>query len=150
MSDEPASKACRCSYQGYSPGRSRGLGNDESNSGLGKSIIIAKSTCSFDLDKINIYQSRMLFKCCERRYLTFIAQNNLLVVSHEAEDVEVEAKKEELHEHKFRLLKVLFSEDLFDDVVKMNDKKHENELDSGKVGNQRLWRSIAEAYNDSA
>lgn len=82
--------------------------------------------------------------------MTFIAQNNLLVVSHEAEDVEVEAKKEELHEHKFRLLKVLFSEDLFDDVVKMNDKKHENELDSGKVGNQRLWRSIAEAYNDSA
>lgn len=46
---------------------------------------------------------------------------------------------------------VLFSEDFFDDIVKMNDKRHKNKLDARKVGNnQRLWSSIYEVYNDLA
>jgi hypothetical protein len=56
----------------------------------------------------------------------------------------------ELQASKFRLLNVVFSEDFFDRVVKMNDKKQKDELDTGKAGNnQRLWSSISDEYNDS-
>jgi hypothetical protein len=44
----------------------------------------------------------------------------------------------------------VFSNYLFDDVVKMNDKKHKDELDAGKAGNnQGLYSSISNKYNDS-
>jgi hypothetical protein len=56
----------------------------------------------------------------------------------------------ELQASKFRLLNVVFLEDFFDRVVKMNDKKQKDEPDAGKAGNnQRLWSSISDEYNDS-
>jgi hypothetical protein len=49
-----------------------------------------------------------------------------------------------------RLMKVLFSEDFYDDIVVMNDKKGKAELDEGKAGNnERLWSQISDAYNES-
>ncbi len=43
---------------------------------------------------------------------------------------------------KFCFLNVVFSDDFLDDGVKMNDKKYEDELDAGKVGNnQHPWSS---------
>jgi hypothetical protein len=80
-----------------------------------------------------------------------IAQNQLVMVVYEAQDVKVKATKEELQVSKFCVLNVLFSEDFFDDVVKMNDKNHKDELDAEKAWNrQDLWSSIYEEYNESA
>jgi hypothetical protein len=56
----------------------------------------------------------------------------------------------ELQASKFCLLNVVFPEDFFDCVVKLNGKKQKDELDAGKAGNnQRLWGSISDKYNDS-
>ena len=79
-----------------------------------------------------------------------IAQNQQLMVVYAAQAVTVKNKKMELQASKFRLLNVVFSEDFFKRVLKMNDKKQKDGLDAGKAGNtQRLWSSISDEYNDS-
>jgi hypothetical protein len=73
------------------------------------------------------------------------------MVVYAAQAVKVKDKKMELHASKFRLLNVVLLDNFFNDVVKMNDKKHKDELDAGKAGNtQRLWSSISNEYDDSA
>jgi hypothetical protein len=49
-----------------------------------------------------------------------------------AQDVKVKATKQENQASKICLLNVVFSNDFFNDVVKMNDKKQKNELYAGK------------------
>jgi hypothetical protein len=79
-----------------------------------------------------------------------IAQNQQLMLVYASQAATVKDKKMELQASKFRLLNVVFSEDFFDRVVKMNDKKQKDELDAGKAGNnQGLWSSISDEYNDS-
>jgi hypothetical protein len=59
--------------------------------------------------------------------------------------VKVKATKQEYQASKMCLLNVVFSDYFFNDVVKMNDKKQKDELDTGKVGNnQRLWSSMSD------
>jgi hypothetical protein len=49
------------------------------------------------------------------------------------------------------IVKFIFSEELFSDVVTRNDLKGQAELDDWKTGvNQRLWSAISESYNDAA
>jgi hypothetical protein len=76
----------------------------------------------------------------------------LLTIVYGAQDMKVKAKKEELQGSKFYLLSLLFSEDFFDDIVKMNSKRHKDELHARKVENKQhlVWSSIYEAYNDLA
>jgi hypothetical protein len=82
-----------------------------------------------------------------------IAQNQQLVIVYEAQAGTVKDKKMKLQASKICLLNVVFSEDFFDCVVKMNDKKQKDELDAGKAGNNQrlwsLWSSISDKYNDS-
>jgi hypothetical protein len=73
------------------------------------------------------------------------------MVVYAAQAVTVKDKKMELQASKFRLLNVGLSDNFFDDVVKMNDKKHKDQLDAGKAeNNQRLWSSISDEYKDPA
>jgi hypothetical protein len=50
------------------------------------------------------------------------------------------------------LLNAVFSDDFFDDIVKVNDRKYMDELEyAGKVGmNQCRWSSKFNKYNDLA
>jgi hypothetical protein len=43
-------------------------------------------------------------------------------------------------------MNVVFSEDFYDGIAVMNDKKGKAELDAGN--NERLWSQISDAYND--
>jgi hypothetical protein len=82
--------------------------------------------------------------------LMIVGQNQQLMGVYAAQDAKPKATKQENQASKIRLLNAIFSDDFFEDVVKMNDKKQKDELDAGKAGNnQRLWSSISEEYNGS-
>jgi hypothetical protein len=73
------------------------------------------------------------------------------MVVYAAQDVKVKAQKQESQASKFCLLSnAVFLDDFFDHVVKMNDKKHKDELLAARKAKikQRLWSSISDEYSD--
>jgi hypothetical protein len=125
----------------------------------GKPVMTAKSILGIDFDSLKVDQIRKLcsmwnakkYRSAARDQLCLIiGQSQQLMGVYAAQDAKLKATKQENQASKIRLLNVVFSDDFFEDVVKMNDKKQKDELDAGKSGNnQRLWSSISDKYNDS-
>jgi hypothetical protein len=123
-----------------------------------KLVMTAKSILGINVDTLKVDQIRKLcstwnvkkYRSAVRDQLCLIiGQSQQLMGVYAAQDAKLKATKQENQASKFRLLNVVFSDDFFEDFVKMNDKKQKDELDAGKAGNnQRLWSSILDEYND--
>jgi hypothetical protein len=119
----------------------------------------AKSIIGIDFNTLKVDQIRKLCSmwnvkkdgsALRDQLCLIIGQSQQLMGVYAAQDVKLKATKQENQASKIRLLNVVFSDDFFEDVVKMNDKKQKDELDAGKAGNnQGLWSSISDEYNDS-
>jgi hypothetical protein len=124
----------------------------------GKLVMTAKSILGIDFDTLKVDQIQKLCSMWnvkkyrsagkDQLYLIIVQSQQLMGV-YPAQDAKLKATKQENQASKICLLNVVFSDNFFKDVVKMNDKKQKDELDAGKAGNnQRLWSSILDEYND--
>ena len=82
--------------------------------------------------------------------LELIATQQKMSHIYDQKEKQQKLSKEELQGSKMRLLNVVFSDDFFDYIVTMNDRKLRAELDAGGAGaNKRRWAELTESYNDS-
>jgi hypothetical protein len=125
----------------------------------GLSITVAKCVAGVDLDKPSVTQLRMLCsKWKMKKYrsakkeviLELIATHQKMRKYYHDSEQKQRLNKEELQGSRMRLLNVVFSEDFFESIVTMNDRKLRPELDAGGAGgNRSRWAELTESYNDS-
>jgi hypothetical protein len=125
----------------------------------GLDITVANCVAGVDLEKPSMKQLRSLCsKWKLKKYRSAKKQEILeLIATHQKmrrfymdKQKKQRVSKEGIQGSKMRLLNVVFSEDFFNSIMTMNDRKLRPELDSGGAGNNKSrWAEVAEAYNDS-
>jgi hypothetical protein len=89
-------------------------------------------------------------KSKKQEILELIAENKEWRIFYDNKGKEHKLSKEEVQGSKMRLLNVVFSDDFFESIITMNDRKLRPELDAGGAGsNKRRWAEVTDSYNDA-